>query len=57
MSGKTGETCRVSGIYQAMNCHREQRSIPKNHTFPPCSQCPSAVVWRLIQAADTNPRR
>ncbi len=57
MTGHTGQICHVSGIYRALNCHREQRSIPLGHTFPPCSHCHLSVTWQLVQAADTNPRR
>jgi hypothetical protein len=56
MTGRTGQTNPVSGIYRD-SCHRQERAIPKGHTFPPCAHCHKAVTWVLVRRTDTNPGR
>jgi len=53
---KSGEICRVSGVYRCWNCHlagREvTRTIEAGAVFPMCDSSPEKdVTWRLEQAA------
>jgi hypothetical protein len=55
VSVRTGEIVQVSGIYQSTNCaHNVQRSFPKYDKAPPCQHCHQAVIWVLVQAAQTR---
>lgn len=56
MTGRTGQTNHVSGIYRD-TCHGHERAIPQGHTFPPCSGCQKAVTWVLVRRTDTDGRR
>jgi hypothetical protein len=55
MTGRTGQTNHVSGIYRADHCNKPERSIPLGHTFPACPGCHSAITWTLVRRTDTNP--
>ena len=55
MTGTTGQTNNVSGIYRSNHCHGAERAIPKGHTFPPCPHCHARITWTLVRRTDTNP--
>ena len=44
----TGQKATISGIY-ANNCHAKQIALSVGETFPPCSDCRRAAIWRLIR--------
>jgi hypothetical protein len=56
MSGTTGQTCTVSGIYRSSGTcgHAVERAIPLGHTFPPCEHCHRAITWILVRATQTR---
>lgn len=54
ISGRTGERVQIPGIYASNQCHSVERTMPKDHIFPPCPHCHSAVVWTLVRATQTK---
>lgn len=55
VTGHTGQTCQVSGVYRCVNCKNPGGSyeipLSKGETFPPCRKCNAAVTWRLVRRA------
>lgn len=52
MSGTTGQTCQVSGIYKCTQHPSNTIPLAKGNTFPPCPLGRGhAATWILIQRA------
>lgn len=46
----TSQKCTESGVYRSdCNC-KEQITISRNETLPPCPKCKRAVNWTLVRA-------
>lgn len=46
----TSQKCTESGVYRSdCNC-KEQITISRNETLPPCPKCKKAVNWTLVRA-------
>ncbi len=53
---KSGEICRVSGLYRCRNCQLAGRDLTRTFqagaVFPMCESCPEKdVTWALVKAA------
>jgi len=42
----TGDTKQIAGIYR--HTCGERITMPKGHTFPPCSKCNKGGTWTLV---------
>jgi len=52
MSGRTGETCQVSGIYRCINHASNTIPLAKGNRFPPCPLGGGhGATWTLVQKA------
>lgn len=52
MTGKTGETCAVSGVYRCGSHGGNTIPIAKGNRFPPCSASGGhGAVWVLVHRA------
>jgi hypothetical protein len=49
MTGRTGERCPRSGIWQGDDRCRERIALSHNEIFPPCHDDGNAVTWTLVQ--------
>lgn len=51
-SGRTGETCAVSGIYRCGTHPTQTIPLSRGETFPPCSvHGGHGTIWYLVQRA------
>lgn len=48
-TGKTGERCPESGVWQAISTPTTTAPIAKGNIFPPYAN--KAVIWKLIRHA------
>jgi hypothetical protein len=53
---KTGERCRIAGLYRCQTCHLEGRNTEKTVAagtiIPMCDVCPEKeTTWKLIREA------
>jgi len=53
---KSGEICRIPGLYRCQNCHLAGREFTREFeagkVFPMCDSCPEKdVTWRLLKPA------
>jgi len=60
MTWKSGERCRIAGLYRCQQCHLEgrdtQRVCAAGSIFPMCDACPGKdATWRLIRASAAAP--
>ena len=52
ITGKTGETCRVSGVYKCQTHPDNTIPLAINNKFPPCSRGTGhATTWVLVRTA------
>lgn len=52
MEGKTGETCKVSGVYKCKGHPDNTIPLAINNKFPPCSRGTGhATTWVLVRRA------
>jgi len=52
MQGRTGETCRVSGVYRCMTHTSNTIPLAIGNIFPPCSTGGGhGTTWVLVQKA------
>ncbi len=52
MNGKTGETCKVSGIYKCATHPSETIPLAKGNQFPPCPlDGGHATTWIFVKPA------
>ncbi len=49
VTGRTGQKCKISGIYEVVARVTTTAPIAKGNTFPPYRN--EAVTWKLIQEA------
>lgn len=49
VTGRTGQQCPRSGIWQGDDQHRERIALSLSEVFPPCGGCRRAVNWTLVQ--------
>jgi hypothetical protein len=54
--GMTGQTCQVSGLYQATGgCgHPVKRIVVKGDPFPQCKICRKVVTWKLLRPTEAT---
>lgn len=50
-SGKTGETCSVSGVYRCGTHPQQTIPLSRGETFPPCSSGGHGTIWHLVRTA------
>jgi len=51
VEGRTGERCKVSGVYQCKTHTTNTIPIAIHNVFPPCSWSGHAAIWVLIRRA------
>lgn len=53
MTGKTGEKCQQSGVYQCITHANQTIPLSKGETFPPCkgNGTGHATTWKMIRPA------
>ena len=52
MEGRTGETCKVSGVYKCKSHPENTIPIAINNQFPPCSRGTGhGTTWVLVSRA------
>jgi len=52
VSGKTGETCKVSGVYKCSTHTSNTIPLAIGNKFPPCSNgAGHATTWELVRRA------
>ncbi len=49
-SGKTGENCTVSGVYQADCGPGHTHRFDPGDKFTPCTYCQRSVTWTWIRS-------
>ena len=51
-TGKTGETCKESGVYRCSKHTSQTIPLAKENRFPPCSEGGGhAATWELVRRA------
>jgi hypothetical protein len=51
MNGRTGQICKVSGVYRCESHSRNTIPLAKGNVFPPCSHGGHATTWIFVAAA------
>jgi hypothetical protein len=50
VSGRTGEKCRVSGVYKCTTHPTNTIPLARGNTFPPCSRGKRhGATWKLVR--------
>ena len=51
MTGHTGQTCQLSGVYKCQSHPSNTIPLSKGEKFPPCSYGGHGTTWVLVRPA------